>query len=75
MKEHSGNGKSNNNNLDPTLDEHAAASGVLRDPKDDNFDIGGNVNAVGGKASPSGRGRGETSAADKGNAHTGPESR
>lgn len=27
MKEHSGNGKANNNNLDPTLDEHRQAGG------------------------------------------------
>ncbi|PAX08620.1 hypothetical protein [Sphingomonas lenta] len=27
MKEHSGNGKANNNDLDPTLDEHKMAGG------------------------------------------------
>lgn len=72
MKEHSGNGKSNNNNLDPMLHEHTAG-GVLHDPKNDDFSIGGAVGAD-EKASPSNRGRGETSAADRGNAHTGPKS-
>lgn len=70
--ENSGLGKSKNNNRDVTLKEHDS---VLHDPKDDNFDIGGNVNAKGEKASPSSRGRGEVSSSDRGVSHDGHQSR
>lgn len=61
MKEHSGNGKSNNNDLDPTLDEHKAAGGhrePARAPGE--ADAIGQPGEQGEKLSPSDRGRGET---------------
>ena len=60
MKEHSGNGKSNNNNLDPTLDEHRQAGGhrePTRVPGSD--DAIGQAGEPGGKMRQAERGRGE----------------
>jgi hypothetical protein len=60
MKEHSGNGKSTNNDRDPTLDEHQAAGGhhaPTKVPGDD--DPLGQPGAPGETLSPSSRGRGE----------------
>ena len=66
MKEHSGNGKANNNGRDPTLDEHQAEGGH-REPAR----VPGEEDAIGKpgeqdeQLSPSARGRGE---ANKGSA-------
>lgn len=60
MKEHSGNGKSNNNDRDPTLDEHRAAGGhhaPAKVPGDE--DSIGTPPEPGESQSPSARGRGE----------------
>lgn len=62
MKEHSGGDKSNNSNLDPTLDEHKAAGGhrePARVPGDE--DSIGRKGEPGEQLSPSNRGRGEVS--------------
>lgn len=72
MKENSGLGKAKNNNRDVTLDEH---DGVLDETKNDDFDIAGNATVRGEKTSPSSRGRGETSATDRGVSHDGHNSR
>ena len=50
MKEHSGNGKSNNNDLDPTLDEHRQAGGH-REPTR----VPGADDAIGRAEHPSGK--------------------
>ncbi len=59
VKEHSGNGKANNNNLDPTLDEHKAAGGHHEPAR-----VPGDADAIGTAKTPPGkvgeRGRGET---------------
>ena len=59
MKEHSGDGKANNNNLDPTLDEHRQAGGH-REP----VRVPGEDDSIGMGEAPHGkvgeRARGET---------------
>lgn len=61
MKEHSGNGKANNNGLDPTLDEHKMAGGH-REPArvPGSEDPLGQPSEPGGKMRQAERGRGET---------------
>ena len=57
MKEHSGNGKATNNNLDPTLDEHKMEGGrrePTRVPGDD--DSIGRSERPGGKVGEGARG-------------------
>jgi hypothetical protein len=59
MKEHSGNGKANNNDLDPTLDEHKMAGGHQEPTR-----VPGADDAIGRAEHPSGKvgeaARGET---------------
>jgi len=65
MKEHSGNGKANNNDRDPTLDEHAAEGGhrePVRVPGE--ADAIGQGGEPGETLSPSARGRGEVGPGD-----------
>lgn len=68
MREHSGHDKGNNNNLDPTLDEHAGGKGPAQRSaqmtEGPAFDIGGNVKLQGQDPSPDDRARGETSDKD-----------
>lgn len=65
MRDNSGNGKADNNNLDPTLDEHAEGKGPAqrsaRMTEGSAFDIGNNVETKGQDPSPGNRARGETS--------------
>jgi hypothetical protein len=58
MREHSGNGKSTNNDRDPTLDEHQAAGGHSEPAP-----VPGDQDSIGTAEAPTGkvgeRGRGE----------------
>jgi len=68
MKDNSGSGKGKNNNLDPTLSEHAGRKGpaqrsALLDQQAPG-DIAGNVRLKGEDPSPDDRARGETSSKD-----------
>lgn len=69
MRENSGSGKSKNNNLDPTLEEHRGQGTAGREGQDlfegADFDIGGNARIRDEKPSPSDRKRGETAVTDK----------
>ena len=67
MRDHSGKGKSQNNNRNPTLDEHAEAGGhrPARPGPADQDDITGNARVRGEDPSPDDRRRGETASTDR----------
>lgn len=67
MRDNSGNGKSQNNNRNPTLDEHQEAGGhrPARTPDGEKAAIGGNARQRGEDPSPDDRRRGETAINDR----------
>lgn len=67
MRDNSGSGKSNNNNRNPTLDEHQQAGGhrPAHPPDGGKATIGGNARQRGEDPSPDNRLRGETAINDR----------
>lgn len=62
MRDNSGLGKGENNDRNPTLEDHAGQGDIARGSRMRNpdFYIGGDAKVRGEKASPSDRARGET---------------